>query len=497
MPSHARVVSLVLVGLLLVVPAAPPLSAESSEAGAQSVDEGTRIRGEVYALLMHALMAQRRGEYRTAAADIRQAIDLRPEDPAVLIQGADLLERMGRLREAEDLARQALEIAPTSEDALMFVADRAAARALGTNKPDAKSRAEAMMLYERLLELGADDPEILRKMVGLRMQSGDQEGALEAAEKLVGRRPGDRHAVGMLGQLLLDSGKPRRALKVLVTFTADHPNDSRLLRLAEELAQDLDAWDVVAEVFDQHEGYEERAVEAQRLRGKALLRLGRFEEAVVAMEQVMLIDPSDRVMRYHLGRTYRNVGRLGEAATMATQLVEEDANDHLAQLLLAETLDDQGDRDGALQAYGEVVRLFPSYESNTQAAIMREAVRRRMIMIHLARDEAAEAQVLIAQLEDPENPEALHVKARLAIVGQEWDEVRQLGRQLRAAGEPVVAALIEGESYLKDDRPERAKEKFSEAVAEGGPAAAVESAENNNSEPEAAQEQSPANEEDK
>jgi tetratricopeptide (TPR) repeat protein len=476
MPSNARVVFLILVGLLLVVATAPPLTAQSGETSDQSLDEGTRVRGEVYALLMQALMAQRRGEYRSAAGDIRKAIELRPQDPAVLIQGADLLERMGRLRDAEDLARRALEVDPDSIDALMFVADRAAARALGTNKPDAKSRAEAMLMYERLLELGADDPEILRKLVGLRLQSGDQQGALEAAEALVQSRPGDRHAVGMLGQLLLDTGNPRRALQVLVTFTADHPNDSPLLRLAEELAQDLDAWDVVAEVFDQHEGFENRAVEAQRLRGKALLRLGRFEEATRAMEQVLLIDPSDRVMRYHLGRTYRNLGRLGEAAAMATQLVEEEPADRAAQLLLAETLDDQGDVTGALQAYVEVVRLFATDDSNPQAAMIREAVRRRMIMMYLSRDDQVEAERLIGQLEDPENVDALQVEARLAVTREEWSEARQIARRLRTAGEPVAAAMIEAESYLKSDRPERAKEKISEAVEQGGPSARLRAA---------------------
>ena len=401
---------------------------------------------------------------------------MRPEDPAVLIQGADLLERMGRLRDAEDLARRAFEIDPDSIDAMIFVADRAAARALGTNKPDAKSRAEAMAMYEHLLELGADDPEILRKMVGLRLQSGDQQGALEAAERLVKTRPGDRHAVGMLGQLLLDTGDPRRALQVLVTFTADHPDDSPLLALAEELAQDLDAWDVVAEVFDQHEGFETRAVEAQRLRGKALLRLGRFEEATRAMEQVLLIDPADRLTRYFLGRSYRNLGRLGEAAAMAMQLVEEEPTDRAAQLLLGETLDDQGDTTGALQAYQEVARLYATDDSNPQATMVREAVKRRMIMMHLSQDDQAEAERLIGQLEDPENVEALLVEARLALSREEWAEARQIARRLRTAGEPVSAALIEAESYLKSDRPDRAKEKIAEAVQQGGPSARLRAA---------------------
>lgn len=476
MPSNERVVSFVLAGLLLLVAAATPAAAQPAESSEKTLDEGTRIRGEVYALLMRALMSQRRGEYRSAAADIRKAIELRPQDPAVLIQGADLLERMGRLRDAEDLARQALAIDPNSQDALMFVANRATARTLGSNKPDTKSRAEAMMLYQRLLDQGAEDPEILRKMVGLRLQSGDQEGAREAAEQLVERRPGDRHAVGMLGQLLLDTGHPRRALRVLVTFTAAHPNDSPLLRLATDLARDLDAWDVVAEVFDEHGGFEDRAVEAQRLRGEALLRLGRFEEASGALEQVLLLDPSDRAMRYRLGRTYRNLGRLGEAAEIATQLVEEEPGDRAAQLLLAETLDDQGDVEGALEAYAEVVRLFATGDSSSEARLIREAVRRRMIMMHLSRDEQDEAESLFRQLEDSENAEAIHIQARIAAARGEWSEARQISRRLRTAGEPVAAAMIEAESYLEADRPDRAWEVVSEVLSDGGPSARLHAA---------------------
>jgi len=471
MPSNARVVSLVLAGLLLLVAATSPVTAQQAESSEPTPDDATRVRGEVYSLLMRALLSQRRGQYRSAAGDIRKAIELRPEDPAVLIQGADLLERMGRLRDAEELARRALEIDSNSIDALMFVADRAAARALGTSKPDAKSRAEAMQLYERLLEQGAEDPEILRKLVGLRLQSGDQEGALEAAQELVERRPGDRHAVGMLGQLLLDSGHPREALRVLVSFTADHPNDSPLLRLAEELAQDLDAWDIVAEVFDEHGGFEDRIVAAQRLRGSALLRLGRLDEATGALEQVLLLDPSDRAMRYHLGRTYRSLGRLGDAAAMATELIEEEPGDRAAQLLLAETLDDQGDVEGALQAYGEVVRLFEGDDSSPQAKMIREAVKRRMIMMHLSRDEQADAERLLEQLEDPEAIEALQVRARVAGERGDWNEVRQLARKLRSAGELVAASMIEAEGYLDSDRPGRAREVIAEAVSQGGPSA--------------------------
>jgi tetratricopeptide (TPR) repeat protein len=476
MPKTERMVSLVLAGLLLMGALGLPSLAEPGGKADEPAEDATRVRGEVCSLLMRALMAQRRGEYRNAAGDIRKAIDLRPRDPAVLIQGAELLERMGRLRDAEDLARRAMEIDPDSTEALTFVADRAAARALGTSKPDTKSRAEALALYGRLQELGADDPEILRKLVGLRLQSGDQDGAMDAARALVERRPGDRHAVGMLAQLYLDVGQPREALRVLVTFVADHPNDSPLLRLAEELAQDLDAWDTVAEVFDGTEGFEERAVEAQRLRGKALLRLGRLEEASQALEQVLLIDPADRGIRLHLARSYRSLGRLGEAATMAGQLLDEDPDARAAQLLLAETLDDQGDIEGALEAYREVVRQFGELEENARAAVIGEAVRRRMILLHLATDDLDGAERVLGQLEDPEQTEALQIRARMATMREEWNEARQFARRLRSSGEVVAAALIEAESHLESDRLERAREKVDEAVSQGGPSARLRAA---------------------
>ena len=99
---------------------APAFAGSDSPAEAPA-ETATRVRGEVYALLMRAEMNQRRGEYRNAAADLRKAVELQPDDPQILIECAELLERMGRLREAEDLGRHAMEIDPESVEAIWFV----------------------------------------------------------------------------------------------------------------------------------------------------------------------------------------------------------------------------------------------------------------------------------------------------------------------------------------------------------------------------------------
>ena len=441
---------------------------------APAVTDMTAVRGEVYALLMRAVLSQRAGEYRSAAADVRRATELQPDDAGVLIQGAQLLERMGRVKDAEDLARHALSLDENNVEALWFVADRAAALALDANKPDPKHREEALALYQKLLELGVDDPELLRKLVNLRLAAGDQAGALSAARDLVKRRPGDRTAVGLLAQLLLEGGQAREALRVVVSYVTEHPNDSGLIRLAEELAQQLDAWDVVEEVFAQSEGFEGRAVEAQRLRGQALLRLDRPEPASRALEQVLLTDPNDQAVRHNLASSYLRMGRLGDAAELARGLAQEAPADRGTHVLLAEILDGQGDTEGALNAYNTVLRLYADQQDDHGAEI-REAVRRRMILLYLANDQPAAAARLLEQSESPTSPETLQLSARLALAQKDWEAARQAIRALRSAEEPS-ADLLEAELLLKSDKAHKAAPKIEAAVRQGGGAARVRAA---------------------
>ena len=463
-----------LVALIAITGGMVPLGAGPAHPAPGALSDDTLVRGEVYALLMDASLAERRGEYRTAGADIRRAIELKPEEPDVLIQAAELLETMGRVKESDELARRSLTLDGNHVPTLYFLADRASAAVLGATKPDPKQRDEALALYKRLLELNVKDDEVLRKVVNLRLvPPADQAGALDAAKQLVAQRPGDRQAVAMLGQLLLDSGESREALRVVVSYVAEHPNDSPLIRLAEELAQDLDAWDLVEEVFSAGESFEGQPVEAQRLLGQALLRLDRFEPASRALEQLLVSDPEDRNVRFHLARTYRRMGRLGEAADLARDLAQEVPADRQTHLLLAEILDDQDDAEGALNAYNTALRLSSAAEGEEaqHGAEIREAIRRRMVLLYLSQDQIAAASRLFEQMEAPASAETLHVRARLAMAREDWTDTKQALRELRAAGEPTAAALLEAEWMLRTDHLQRAVPKLEEAVqASGAPA---------------------------
>ena len=211
-----------------------------AEEGKLSVEEqaaATARRGEAYSYLMRSLFSVRRGEVGAAVDEIHQALELVPDSPDLLAEAAALLMHWtGRVGEAERLARRALEIDPDHSDAIRFMAELSAGRALGPER-DAKSRDEAIRYYEKLASGDTtNSPEVLEMLVQLRYRAGDHEGALRTARRLVRERPGDVAATRTLAQLLLRSGEPGQAALALVDYVLTHPNED-LLGWAEQLAE--------------------------------------------------------------------------------------------------------------------------------------------------------------------------------------------------------------------------------------------------------------------
>jgi tetratricopeptide (TPR) repeat protein len=424
-------------------------------------------RGEAYAHLMRSLFAARRGEFRVAESEVRKAVALLPDSAEVRVQGAALLQRMGRIGDAEELARDALKLDARHAEALELLAGILAARTLAGPRPDPAARDEALELYGRLLEQDPENEQVLRGTAGLMMQADDRAGALKIARRLVELRPGDRRATGSLAQLLLDEGREFEALETVLAYVVDHPFDTGLIGLADELTRRFNAWQLVARVFGEREAYGELIVPAQRLRGEALLQLGRVEEAAEALEKGARADPGDRELRFRLAAAYRTLGRYADSTALIRQLTDEDATDGRAYFLLAEMLEVQGADDEALNAFNTALRLFAA-EGGLDSGPILDMIRRRMTVVYLSQDRVRAAGRMLEELKTPESPEALELRARIAITDRDWTEARRVTRQLRQSGEPGVAALLEGEINAQTGRWAKAQPKFDEAIAELG-----------------------------
>jgi tetratricopeptide (TPR) repeat protein len=424
-------------------------------------------RGKAYAHLMRSTLAAQRGDLKKAADEIQAATKLNPDSAAIHAQAAEMLLLLGRTEQAEAAARRSQELEPDHPRTLRFLADRATERLRGADASDVALHEDALKLLLRLKELGHADAEVMHAIRAIRLRLGDLDGALEAARELVEMRPGDKRAVSQLIGLYLEQSREPEALDTVLAYVAKHPNDDELLGFAQELSDKLGAWDRVDEVLSAEPGLATSNTVAQRLWALAYLELDETGQAVGAFDRALVAQPDDIGLRYDAARVYREVGRRADAASLLHELAKDSPSDRRVFLMLGETLADQGLIDGAQNAFVAALRLF-STEGN-DAIPIRDAIRRRMILLYLANDQIEPARHLQAELEQPGGPDALELAARIAIRTEDWSAARSAIKRLRENAEPGVAALLETETLLRTGKHTKALTRAREAIDALGP----------------------------
>jgi tetratricopeptide (TPR) repeat protein len=446
----------------LAVPGPAPAQTADPAAVERAPFAGSYRRGEAYARLMRAMAAVRKGEVAAAVEEIQGAVRLEPDSPELLVEAAELLQQWtGRVGEAEELARRALDLDPGNERALQFLAELAAAQALAPES-DPADLERAIGLFEQLLEEEPEpDPEVLWTLTQLYLNAGDLESAVGTARKIVDQRPGDVRATQTLAQLLARSQRGSEALTVLLQFVADHPWDEEIVGWAEQLATSREGWEEVARVLETRAPYPADAGAAQRLYGLALLRLERSEDAIAALERARDAMPADRTVRKDLALAYRGVGRLADASDLLQELTEEAPEFPFLHQLLAETLAERRDVEGALAAYH---RALDGLGQTEEASVHRDAIRQRIALLHLGRGELEDCRAMMERLEIGGGVLELEIHARLALAEEDWGEARDVARRLSGADRAGLAALIEGEVLVADKRWSKAAARFEEAL---------------------------------
>jgi len=297
--------------------------------GQDPLDPETRARADSYFHLMNAVWLAGQGRQHAAGVEVVKAIEIRPDSADLRAEAAMLLMSIGRQADAERQARKALELEPENLRALRLLAaiveDRSKSGVRGSG-----GLFEAVTLYERLIQSPEARPEDYSSLVSLRLRLGDRDGAVEAARALVADRPGDAAAVRQVVRVLMHVGRDREALEELLFFLvnrpglpAGSPDLEDASNLVEELVRSEGQW----------ETFESRAtsvVDAQpesgalrALLGEALLRQGRNREAMSVLEQAMALSDDDPLLKLRLATVYAGVGRLADAADLASGLVAD------------------------------------------------------------------------------------------------------------------------------------------------------------------------------
>ncbi|MDH3785661.1 MAG: tetratricopeptide repeat protein, partial [Acidobacteriota bacterium] len=235
-------------------------------------------------------------------------------------------------------------------------------------------------------------------------------------------------------------------------------------------------WSDVVEILGAGALSEKRASLSHALYGEALLKLGRDAEGTAALELAVKARPGDSGLRYNLARMYREMGRLGDAADEARELAAEIQAEPDAQVLLGEILTDQGDMEGAIRAFSTGLELVVA-DDRPEESGYRDAIRRRIVRLLLAREDLAQVPEILGQLEEAEGVESLDLRARAAVARKSWDEVGHLVRWLREQERPGLADYHEASMMIERERWDEAETLVAAAIENEGRFARVQLAE--------------------
>jgi tetratricopeptide (TPR) repeat protein len=409
-----------------------------------------------------ALLARDEATRAEALAQTERVLAADPEHKRALFLAGQVQAAAGRPGEAVVFLERYLAIVPSNDAARLTYAQALAGVERFT---------DAIQQYKGLAENAALATGAARGLAEAYLATDRLSEALEAAGKLLAKKPGDPVGWRVRGRALAAEGKPVEAARAWARVVELQPaNAEARLELARAYAATgrhagaaLAAYGAAIEAAP--EGHAARA-EMARL----LVQVDRAEEAVAQFEQVLAGRPEDTEARLALARVFLAMKRYDDAIGQARWLLESETEGPVGAELLAEALAAAGRHEEALEQYAGLVEAWPdrlegylgkaaahrayAVRLTAEAAAARESARGKWLGLadrwrafwlarRAGRQEAVERATLSAAAERlPDEAEPLARLGALAARGGKWE---QAAEQYRLALERTArhrAALL-------------------------------------------------------
>ncbi|MEE8578155.1 MAG: tetratricopeptide repeat protein [candidate division Zixibacteria bacterium] len=327
------------------------------------------------------IVALDRGEYEQALEHYRTAARIRPEAEGIHAKIGEALVGLGRYDEAIREVQEEIRISPQAATAHFL---------LGQAYLKQKAYEKAQSHYEKALELNPKYTNacygLARVFVGLKQpdKAKEYQAKFRTFRAEENRSAYDDRNMGTVdylasarasvAQSLLDTEKLYRGRK-------DFSRSEALLKRAVTIVpNNSKCFERLGLLYSMTKRYPEALRQFERIReiepsnprshlnvGTILLMLNRYDEAEIAYRKVIAIAPEQSQGYLELARLYLNTyKRLGEARKLAQKAVSLEASPR-GYFILSWACDVTGDRNGALKAIEQAIRLEPKNAKYRQA----------------------------------------------------------------------------------------------------------------------------------
>jgi tetratricopeptide (TPR) repeat protein len=317
----------------------------------------------------HAALGQvydEQGRLEAALEQYLRAVELASQRPGYLHLAGLTYTRVGNDEQAAELLERAVRLEPNSPVLLSDLGDVYYRQGL-CGDPQRFMRAQEM--YQRAAELDPEDPVHLLDLGNVAIELGETEEALSKFNRAIERRRGYTLAYERLGALFEREQLWGKALEAYREASALSPDSPAYRYKVGAIHRQLDQYEEAAENL-------EVAVELQSDNGAAGAlsfsrdgaygQLGdvyqvqqRYDEALQAYEQALVLAPDKAAHHARVGRLCRDLGYLDKALLHIHRMVELEPEDPVAYYELGKTHATREELDDALLAYVEASERDP------------------------------------------------------------------------------------------------------------------------------------------
>ncbi|MBI5495217.1 MAG: tetratricopeptide repeat protein [Deltaproteobacteria bacterium] len=291
------------------------LAGQSPPADAGAAD-GAVPAGEMAALLQQTLqkLAQkntedglanfRAGNLPAALEQLRQARELDPESPDVLLHLGNVHQALGNTDAAEQSWRAALVLAPDHQAARLALADLLAAR------HDPRGFAEAQALLQRVRELRGNDPDVVLRQARVAARAGRVDDAERFYDDVIrlGRTPPETRME--VADFLQGMGRDRDARALYEQLR----NESAWSRRAAERLRQVAVEEQARRLgWSRPSGEVPAPAQALLARARSAAAQQRRAEAEEALRECLRMAPQFTDARLDLAGLHQAAGRMGDA----------------------------------------------------------------------------------------------------------------------------------------------------------------------------------------